>query len=90
MSVLTIRTTKYYLCKLKDVLITLIVVNILQYIHISNHHIVYLKFLQCYMSGAPVANQLVCGTYTMLYSIKLAEKYNMMEYILFTILPINL
>lgn len=34
----------------KDVLTSPTVVNMLQYIHVSNHHVIYLKLIQCYMS----------------------------------------
>ena len=43
-------TKKMWLCKVMDVLTNLSVVIILQYIGVLNHHIVYLKLTQSFMS----------------------------------------
>ena len=43
------RHIQKYNCGVMDMLTNLIVVIILQYIHISNHHIVYLKLTQYYI-----------------------------------------
>ena len=51
-NVLTITIiTKWQLCEVKNVLANLILTNILQYIVVSNHHILYLKLTQINISS---------------------------------------
>ena len=49
-NVLTMTAIKWWLCEVKNVLTSLIVVNILQYVRILNQHNVHFILTQCYMS----------------------------------------
>ena len=57
------------MCEVMDVLTNLIVLIISQYRHISNHHVVYLKLIQCYVTyilvnlrGIEIQQICMCGT----------------------------